>query len=70
MARIPGISHQRAVKALQRAGFEIKRQGPHIIMSSGVRIVSIPRANPINAFTMGGIVKDAGLTEGEFRRLL
>jgi hypothetical protein len=28
-------------------------------MSDGVRLLTIPRANPVNAFTMGGIVRDA-----------
>jgi hypothetical protein len=40
------------------------------IMSDGVRQVSIPRHNPIKAVTMGGIVRDAGLTPEEFRDLL
>jgi len=39
-------------------------------MSDGVRIITIPRHNPVNAFTMGGIVRDAGLSEDEFRALL
>jgi hypothetical protein len=39
-------------------------------MSEGTRIVTIPRSNPVNAFTMGGIVRDAGLTVEEFRELL
>jgi hypothetical protein len=39
-------------------------------MSDGARFLTIPRKNPINAFTMGGIVKDAGLTVEEFRKLL
>jgi hypothetical protein len=39
-------------------------------MSDGVRILTIPRHNPINAFTMGGIVRDAGLTIEEFREVL
>jgi len=39
-------------------------------MTDGRRIITIPRANPINAFTMAGIVKDAGLTVDEFRELL
>jgi hypothetical protein len=39
-------------------------------MTNNVRIVTIPRHNPINAFTMGGIVKDAGLTVEEFKKLL
>jgi hypothetical protein len=39
-------------------------------MTDGLRIVTIPRHNPINAFTMGGIVRDAGLTPQQFRQLL
>lgn len=70
MPRIPGINHQDAVRALQKAGFRIARQGEHIVMTDGVRIVTIPRHDPVNAFTMGGIVRDAGLTEDEFRALL
>jgi predicted RNA binding protein YcfA (HicA-like mRNA interferase family) len=68
--KIPGVNHQDAVRALQKAGFRIARQGKHIVMTDGVRIVTIPRHNPVNAFTMGGIVRDAGLTEEEFRELL
>ena len=70
MPRIPGINHQDAVRALQKAGFRIVRQGKHIIMTDGVRILTIPTHNPVNAFTMGGIVRDAGLNEDEFRALL
>jgi hypothetical protein len=39
-------------------------------MTDGVRILTIPRHNPVNAFTMGGIVRDAGLSLQEFRKLL
>ena len=31
-------------------------------MSDGIRILTIPRHNPVNEYTMGGIVRDAGLT--------
>jgi predicted RNA binding protein YcfA (HicA-like mRNA interferase family) len=70
MGKLPGISHQQAIKALQRAGFEIIRQSGHIILSDGLKTLVIPRANPINSFTMFGIVKDAGLTVDQFRKLL
>ena len=70
MPRIPGVNHQDAVRALQKAGFRIARQGKHIVMTDGIRIITIPRHNPVNAFTMGGIVRDAGLSEEEFRALL
>jgi predicted RNA binding protein YcfA (HicA-like mRNA interferase family) len=68
--RIPGFNHQDAVRALQKAGFRVVRQGKHIVMTDNVRILTIPRHNPVNAFTMGGIVRDAGLTDEEFRALL
>lgn len=64
------MPHRRAVAALEKAGFRLVREGKHISMTDGERIVVIPRANPINAFTMGGIVKDAGLTVEEFKKLL
>ncbi|MDP3016752.1 MAG: type II toxin-antitoxin system HicA family toxin [Deltaproteobacteria bacterium] len=70
MPKLSGISHQRAVRAFQKAGFRIAREGKHITMTNGERIITIPRANPVDAFTMAGIVKDAGLTIEEFRQLL
>lgn len=70
MPRIPGVNHLDAVRALEKAGFEVIRQGKHIVMTDGTRQVTIPRHNPIKAFTMGGIVQDAGLTPEEFRQLL
>lgn len=70
MPRIPGVNHQDAVRALQKAGFRIVRQGKHIVMTDSIRILTIPKHNPVNAFTMGGIVRDAGLSEDEFRALL
>ena len=70
MPTLPGINHERAIRALEKAGFRMVRQGKHIVMSNGVRLLTIPRHNPINAITMGGIVRDAGLTIDEFRTLL
>ncbi len=70
MPKLPGVNHLDAVRALEKAGFRIVRQGKHIVMSDGIRIVTIPRHNPVNAFTMAGIVRDAGLTMEEFKKLL
>jgi predicted RNA binding protein YcfA (HicA-like mRNA interferase family) len=64
------VNHLRAVAALEKAGFHVLRQGIHIVMTDGTRILTIPRHNPVNAFTMGGIVRDAGLSVQEFRKLL
>jgi len=58
------------VKALEKAGFWVARQGKHIVMTNGSRIVTVPRHNPVNAITMGNIIRDAGLDSDEFEKLL
>ena len=71
MAKIPGVNHLQAIRALSKAGFRVVRQGrKHIVMSNGSRFLTIPRHNPINAYTMGGIVRDAGLSREEFLNFL
>jgi len=70
MPKLPGINHLQAVKALEKAGFRIVRQGKHIVMSDGTRFLTIPRNNPVNAYTMAGIVRDAGLTIEKFKKFL
>ena len=70
MPKVPGVNHLEAVRALEKVGFRILRRGKHVVMSDGVRILTIPRHNPVNAYTMGGIVRDAGLSVEEFKRLL
>lgn len=70
MPKLAGANHLDAVRALKKAGFWIVRQGKHIVMTDGTRILTIPRHNPVNAITMGNVVRDAGLTNDEFRRLL
>lgn len=39
-------------------------------MAKGELRIVLPRGTPIKAHTMGGIIKDAGLTHDEFRDLL
>ena len=70
MPKLPGVNHRRAIMALQKAGFRIEHQGKHVKMVKGGVVVLIPRHNPIDAFTMGAIVGQAGLTIDEFRSLL
>ena len=39
-------------------------------MTDGSRILTMPGHNPVNAYTMGGIVRDAGLSEQQSRDFL
>jgi predicted RNA binding protein YcfA (HicA-like mRNA interferase family) len=70
MPKLPGVNHLDAVRVLEKVGFWIARQGKHIVMTDGTRVVNIPRHNPVNAITMGNIARDAGLTNERFRQLL
>jgi hypothetical protein len=58
------------VRALEKAGFRIARQGKHIVMADGRRVLTIPRHNPVNAFSLGAIAGAAGLSPDDFRKLL
>jgi predicted RNA binding protein YcfA (HicA-like mRNA interferase family) len=68
--KLPGISHAQELRVFSKAGFRIIREGKHTIMSNGRVRLTIPRHNPINAFTMAGIARDAGLAPDRFRELL
>ena len=70
MPKLAGVNHLDAIRALGKAGFRVLRQGKHVIMTDGDHKLTIPRHNPVNAITMGGIVRDAGLTVEAFRKLL
>jgi hypothetical protein len=39
-------------------------------MTNGDLVITVPRNNPINAYTMAMIIRDAGLTAQQFRELL
>jgi hypothetical protein len=70
LGKLAGIPHLKAIRALEKAGYRVIRQSKHIILSDGRRKLTIPRANPINAYTMGTIISATGMTIDEFRRLL
>jgi predicted RNA binding protein YcfA (HicA-like mRNA interferase family) len=70
MPKLPDISHAQAVRVFSKLGFRVAREGKHTIMSNGRVRRTIPRHNPINAFTMAALARDVGLTPEEFRKLL
>jgi len=64
------LSSERVVNALSKVGFKVIKEGKHIGMSDGVHRVTIPRHRRINPYTLKGIIKDAGLSDEEFRELI
>lgn len=64
------LSSERVVNALSKAGFKIIRQDRHIGMSDGIHHLTIPRHKRINPYTLKAIIRDAGLTDEEFKKLI
>lgn len=65
------VSFRRAVNGFQKVGFWIsKKGGKHAGMTNGMRKIVIPRHPKINPYTLKAIIRDAGLTDEEFRNLL
>lgn len=64
------VSAERAVRAFRKAGFHIVTRGKHIGMSDGTHRITIPDHSRLNPYTLRAIIKDAGLTDEEFRGLL
>ena len=64
------LSSERIVTALSKIGFKIIKQGKHIGMSDGSRRIIIPRHKRINPYTLKAIIRDAGLTDEEFKELI
>lgn len=64
------VSAERAVRAFSKVGFKIITSGKHIGMSDGTRRITIPVHKRLNPYTLKEIIKDAGLTDEEFKELL
>ena len=64
------LSSERIVTALSKIGFKIIKQGKHIGISDGSRRIIIPRHKRINPYTLKAIIRDAGLTDEEFKKLI
>lgn len=66
------VSSKRAVAALEKAGFWIAKTfgKKHIGMTNGARKITVPRTTRVNPYTLKSIIRDAGLTDEEFKELL
>lgn len=65
----PDLSSERIVRALRKAGFHVASQGKHIVLSDGERRVTVPRHPRVNPYTLRAIIRDAGLTDAQFKAL-
>lgn len=73
MSHLPRISGRECIKALERAGFYFKRQeGSHIILRRDEPFaqVVVPDHKELGSGLLRAIIREAGLSVDEFKRLL
>ncbi|MEO5356482.1 MAG: type II toxin-antitoxin system HicA family toxin [Nitrospirae bacterium YQR-1] len=64
------VSAERAIKAFSKFGYNVVSRGKHIGMFNGTYRITIPNNKRINPYTLKAIIKDAGITELEFKMAL
>lgn len=70
MTKLPQVSHVRVIRALERRGFCVLRQGKHVAMTDGRSLVIISRQPIIKPGTPRQILDAVNLTVEEFKDLL
>lgn len=74
LARLPGVRAKQVISALEKAGFVVERQkGSHATMRNPdtERTTVVPvHSSELPRWLVKKIIKDAGLSEDEFRDLL
>lgn len=67
MPKLPHISGAQAVRALEHLGFVVVRQrGSHIVLRRGSAGCVVPNHREIKVGTLGGVLKQAGVTPEDF----
>jgi predicted RNA binding protein YcfA (HicA-like mRNA interferase family) len=73
MSKLPQVSGVEAVRALEKAGFSVRRQhGSHIILRRDDPFAQtvVPNHRQIDRGTLRAILRQAGLSVEEFTQLL
>ncbi len=73
MSKLPSISGRACMKALERAGFVVRRQeGSHVILRRAQPFgqLVVPDHKELDRGTLRAIIRQADLTVEEFLRLL
>ena len=73
MSLLPRISGRECVKALEKAGFVVRRrEGSHMILRRGEPFAQlvVPDHKELDRGTLRAIIRQAGITVDEFTKLL
>ena len=68
MSKVPHLKPERVIRAVKRAGFEVREGGKHTAVIKDDQIITIiPRGSKVlKKGTLSGIVKDLGMTLEDF----
>jgi predicted RNA binding protein YcfA (HicA-like mRNA interferase family) len=73
MPKLPRISGREAVRAFQRAGWEVARQrGSHVVLTKpgSIYTLSVPLHSVLGPGLLRDLIRKAGLSVEEFTELL
>jgi predicted RNA binding protein YcfA (HicA-like mRNA interferase family) len=71
MPKLPCVPGREAVKALERLGFvRLRQKGSHVVLRKGDRGCVVPLHDEICQGTLRGALKQAGVSEQDFRDAL
>ena len=67
MPSLPLVSGSEAIRALKTLGFVVARQrGSHVVMRKGSQGCVVPNHKEIKIGTLGGLLKQAGISTEDF----
>lgn len=67
MPEYPVLSGADIIKALERLGFiQVRQRGSHVVMRRGETGCVVPLHREVKRGTLGGIIRQAGVTAAEF----
>ncbi|MFH0765443.1 MAG: type II toxin-antitoxin system HicA family toxin [Calditrichota bacterium] len=71
MPKLPVLSGEDLIRALTKGGFiKVRQKGSHVSMCKGRFRTVIPLHQDLSPGTLLGILRQAGLTKEDLRRLL
>ena len=67
MPKLPHVSGQEAVRALERLGFsQVRQKGSHVVMRKGSSGTVIPLHRELKIGTLSGILRQASVSPDDF----
>jgi predicted RNA binding protein YcfA (HicA-like mRNA interferase family) len=73
MSKLPVTSGEKAIQAFIKAGWEVRRrESTHVTLKrrGAMLILTVPTYREVDAWILRKLIRDAGLTAAQFRKLL